>query len=242
MPRDGRADLTGGSARFAADQRMINLVHFARGELCRERNVRLVVLGDDEAAAGFLVEPVDDARPRHAADAAQRTFAMVEQGVDERVFLVAGGGMHHDAGGLVQHEQRFVLEQNIERDFFRLHLGRSRLGPVDADLVAGMRAVGGLDDLAVHQDVALLDQALQVAARGGGIFFGKIFVQPPGGQGFLDGEIFRAVAHDEVCVERSAECSCFQVIKNISVTPVQMAESATLNAGNPSSPAPRRGR
>ena len=29
-----------------------------------------------------------------AADAAQRTVAVVQQRVDERVFLVAGGGMH----------------------------------------------------------------------------------------------------------------------------------------------------
>ena len=70
MPRDGRADFAGGAARLAADERMVNLVNFARGKLFRERNVRFVVLGDDEAAAGFLVEPVDDARPRHAADAA----------------------------------------------------------------------------------------------------------------------------------------------------------------------------
>jgi len=111
MPRDGGADFAGGAPRFATDERVINLVNFARRELFRERDMRFVVLGHDEAAAGFsFVEPVDDAGPRHAADAAQRTFAMVEQGVDERVLLVPGGGMHDDAGGLVQHEQRFVLE------------------------------------------------------------------------------------------------------------------------------------
>ena len=109
--------------RFAADERVVNLFDFARGELFREREVRLVIFGDDEAAAGFLVEPVDDARSRHAADAAQRTFAMMQQRVDERVFLVPGGGMHDESGGFVDDEQRFVLEQNIERDFFRLRLG-----------------------------------------------------------------------------------------------------------------------
>ena len=98
--------------------------------------MRLVVFGDDEAAAGFLVEPVDDAGPGHAADAAQRPLAMMQQRVDERVFLVAGGGMHDQSGGLVQHQQRFVLEQNIQRNFLRLRLGGPGFRPVDFNLFA----------------------------------------------------------------------------------------------------------
>jgi len=93
------------AARFAANERMVNLVNFARRKLFREGNVRLVIFGDDEAAAGFLVEPVDDARSRHAADAAQRTLAVMEQSVDERVLLVAGGGMHDESGRFVDDEQ-----------------------------------------------------------------------------------------------------------------------------------------
>ena len=161
----------------------------------RQRDVRLIVLGDDEAAAGFLVEPVDDARPRHAADAAQRAFAMMQQRVDERVFLVAGGGMHDESGGLVDDEQRLVLEQNIERDFFRLCLGGPGFRPVNFNLFAGVRMMRGLDGLAVDADVAFFNQALQRAARGGGKFFAEKFVEPRGRQGFFNGEIFGAQRH-----------------------------------------------
>ena len=97
--------------------------------------MRLVVFGNDEAAAGFLVEPVDDARPRDAADAAEFAVAMMQQRVDERVFLVSGGGMHDQPGGLVQNQQRFVLEKNVERDFLRLRLGGRGFRPVDFDLL-----------------------------------------------------------------------------------------------------------
>ncbi len=158
----------------------------------REREVRLVILGDDEAAAGFLVEPVDDARSRHAADAAQRAFAMMQQRVDERVFLVAGGGMHDESGGFVDDEQRFVLEQNIERNFFRLRLGGLGFRPMDFNFFAGVRMMRGLDGLAVDADVAFFDQALQRAARGGGKFFAEKFVEPHGRQRFFDDEVFGA--------------------------------------------------
>ncbi len=159
--------------------------------------MRLVVFGDDEAAAGVLVEPVDDAGPRHAADAAQLPGAMMQQRVDERVFLVAGGGMDDEAGGLVQHEQRFVLEQNVERDFLRLRLGGPGVRPVDFNLFAGAGRVRGLDGLAVDADVALFDEPLQRAARDGGKLFAQKNVEPPAGQGLFDGENFRALAHNE---------------------------------------------
>ena len=105
MPGDGGVDLAGVTRDFAADDGVINFFYDAIGKLFRKRNVRFVIFRNHEAAAGFLVEPVDDAGARHAADAAQRTLAMVEQGVDERVFLVAGGGMHDESGGFVDDEQ-----------------------------------------------------------------------------------------------------------------------------------------
>jgi hypothetical protein len=43
----------------------------------------------------------------------------------------------------------------------------------------------------------------------------------------------------EGIAETFGEFSFFQEIKNINPTPVQMAVSATLNAGNPISPPPR---
>ena len=49
-----------------------------------------VVLGDDEAAAGLLVEPMHDAGSCHATDAAELAGAMMQQRVDERALFVPG--------------------------------------------------------------------------------------------------------------------------------------------------------
>ena len=106
---------------------------------------------------------------------------MVQQRVDERVFLVAGGGMHDESGGFVQHEQRLVLEQNVQRHFLRLRLGGPGVRPVDFNFLAGARRVRGFGGLAVDADVALLDEALQRATRGGGEFCPQnTFSRPPG--------------------------------------------------------------
>ena len=48
------------------------------------------------------IQPVHDARPQLAADAAQIGEVM-EQRVDERARRVARAGVHHHAGRLVQH-------------------------------------------------------------------------------------------------------------------------------------------
>ena len=61
------------------------------GELRGEAAVGAVGLGDDHQPARVLVEAVDDARPRDAADAGQAVAAMGDQRVDQRAGVVAGG-------------------------------------------------------------------------------------------------------------------------------------------------------
>jgi len=56
-------------------------------------------------------------------------------------------------------------------DFFRLRDGRFGLGPVDLNLVARARSVGGFGRFAIDADVFLLDEPLQGTTRGGGKFF-----------------------------------------------------------------------
>ena len=71
--------------------------------------MRFVILRHHQAAAGFLVEAMDDARSGDAPDAAQLPGTMVQQGVDEGVFFVARCRMHHQPRWLIQHQQGFVL-------------------------------------------------------------------------------------------------------------------------------------
>ena len=88
------------------------------GELRRQCTVRLIGLGHHHQPAGVLVEAVHDAGPLDAADAGQAVAAMRDQRVDQRALGVAGGGMHDQAGRLVDHDERVVLVNNIERDIF----------------------------------------------------------------------------------------------------------------------------
>ena len=65
------------------DQRDVLFLDFAIVKLPRQLLMGGVVLGDDHDAGRALVEPVHDARPQLAADAAQIGH-MVEQRVDQR--------------------------------------------------------------------------------------------------------------------------------------------------------------
>ena len=73
MAADRRVDGAVRARRCAPDQRKIGALEraFAAmiGELGGERAMRLVGFGDDEDAAGILVEAMHDAGARHAADA-----------------------------------------------------------------------------------------------------------------------------------------------------------------------------
>src|ERR1044071_1184496 len=103
MAGDGSANLTTVARHLTAHQCLVNLFHAAPGKLSRERKMSIVVLGDHQAATGIFIEPMDDPGTRHTADSAELAPAMMQQRVHKRVLLVAGGWMHHQSGGLVEH-------------------------------------------------------------------------------------------------------------------------------------------
>ncbi len=142
--------------------------------------MRFVVFGDDQATAGFLVETVNDPGPGNSADAAEFSFAVMQERVDESVFLMAGGRMHHESGRFVQDQERVVLKENIQRHFFGLRFGRLGLRPVYLHLVTGMWCVGGLHASFVDQYVAFFDKALDRTTRNRGEFATQVSVKPPG--------------------------------------------------------------
>jgi hypothetical protein len=164
VPGDGGVDFATVAGQLAAKDGVIELLDFPSGELGGQGQVGFVILGDDEASAGFLVEAVDDAGAGDAADAAELARAMVEQGVDERVFLVSGGGMHDQAGSLVQNQERLVLEEDVQRHFLSQGFGRLRLRPSHLDAFPGPRRVRGFHPGAVDQDMPLFNETLDSAA------------------------------------------------------------------------------
>ena len=85
-----------------------------------------------------LVQPMDDAGPRLAADADQLVAAMGDQGIDQRAVGIAGGGMHHQSGRLVDDDQVLVLVDHVQRNILALRHGAARLRHGD---VIGLRPV-----------------------------------------------------------------------------------------------------
>ena len=158
------------------------------------------------------------------------------------MFLVSSRWVNYEAGWFIDDQERFILKQNIQRNVFRLRLGGTGFGPMNFHRFSGTRGVRGLDGFAIHADMALFNQPLHGATRNGGKFFPQEGVEPQIHLRMFDGEMFRAGAHEELSVEGLGEFSFFQVMIKMSATPVQMAESAILNAGKPHSPPPRRGR
>ena len=104
---------------FAPHQRDVLLLDLAIVELPRELLVRRVVLGDDHQSRRAAVEPMHDARPLLAADAAQ-IVDMMQQRVDQRAAGVAGRRMHDHSGRLVDDDEIAVLVDDRQRQRLRL--------------------------------------------------------------------------------------------------------------------------
>ena len=98
--------------------------------------MRPVVFGDHDHAARVAVEPVDDARPRRPADAAQ-PVEMELQRAGQRARPMPFGGMDDHAGRLVDRGQPFVFVENLQRNVFRLGPLPRHLGQHDRDPLAG---------------------------------------------------------------------------------------------------------
>ena len=79
-----------GAPRVEGDVDALDVVG---GEQAREALVGGVGLGRDHHPGRVLVQPVDDPRPRDAADAREARAAVVDQGVDQGAVLAAGRGM-----------------------------------------------------------------------------------------------------------------------------------------------------
>src|SRR6185437_4302403 len=143
---DRRVDDPSRSRRGAPDKREIAALERAGatmvGELLGESAMRLIGLGDDHQPARILVEAMHDAGPRHPADAREALAAMGDQRIDESSLPVAGAGVHDEAGRLVDHDQRVVLVEDVERDLLRTERGRGRWWKLEREAVARFDPIG----------------------------------------------------------------------------------------------------
>src|SRR5947207_884573 len=87
MTGNGCPNLASFPLNLTANDRLISLIDAPAGELVRERQVRIVILRDDQATACVFIQSVNDTRPRDTANPTQFSTAMMKQRVHERVFL-----------------------------------------------------------------------------------------------------------------------------------------------------------
>ncbi len=108
-----------------------------------------VVFGDEDDAAGLLVEAVDDAGAEVAADAGE-LVEVVEEGVDEGAVVAgvvggAGAGVDHHAGGLVDDGEVLVFVEDVEGDVLGEGVeGRRVRSAFDLDGLAAVELLFGL--------------------------------------------------------------------------------------------------
>jgi hypothetical protein len=106
---------------------------------------------------------MDDARSRDSANAAEFALAMMQESIHEGMLLVSYGWMHDESWRFIQDQQNIILEENIERYFFRLSFRGFCLRPVYFHLFSGVGRMSRLDLSAVHEDMAFLDKPLNGA-------------------------------------------------------------------------------
>ena len=133
VPADRRVD--GAAAReHAVAHRLIGAVNRAPLEVRGERLLARERARDEQQAARVLVEPMHEPRARQHRELGVR----VQQRVLQRARAVARAGMHDEAHGLVDHEQRVVLVHDGERNRLGRDLdGRLELG-LELELLAAL--------------------------------------------------------------------------------------------------------
>ena len=153
VARDGRVHRAAVLAQSAHNDALVGARERVVGELCGEVLVRRVA-----------VDAVDDARAQRAADARERSRAMVQQRVDERAVRVPRRGVDDHAAGLVDHDHVRVLVHHVERNVLRHDLDRLRFGQRHGDVLAARELIAFADGSPVHRDLAALDEPRRLRA------------------------------------------------------------------------------
>ena len=172
VARDGLLDPPLVPFENAVDQRQVDLLYRAAGELRRQAAMRRVGASHQQDSAGEPVQAVDDAGPLLPATRRQRA-EMVEQRVHQRARVAAGPGMNHHARGLIHRNHVRVFVEDLDRKVLRIGPQRLERGRLHFDGFpapqAARRALAG----AVHAHAARLAPILQSRPA----VFGKLLLQ-----------------------------------------------------------------
>ena len=161
MPADRRVN---GAARgyHAVYDGLVFTLDRALLQRFNEVLVRPEAARDHHQPGRILVQPVHNAGPRDAAEPGVE----VQQRVDQRAVCVPGRGVNHQARGLVQHDNVFILVHDVQRHRLRSNLATLvvRL-KIQLQRFIARKPCPGLYRGTIQQDPAVTDPLLQSAAR-----------------------------------------------------------------------------
>jgi hypothetical protein len=162
MSSNGSLDLTGVHAGFSPDEGEIRLFHIAGFELVHEMTMGFIGLGNNEATARVLVQPMYDPRTLDASNATQVFAAMMKKPMYKRRILMARSGVHHKSGRFVDDNEMFILQEDFQMHLPGHELGRFRGRKTDCDIVACLYGVAGKQTgSSVDENMSLANQSLQ---------------------------------------------------------------------------------
>ena len=143
---------------LTAGNGLVDFLHGAVGKLKAQVLVRRVGFCRDYAAAGALVEPMDNAPPCRAADVAQLSPAVMKQSVDESAREPAGCRMNAKAGRFVENEKMLVFKENFQRHGFGQNLAVFGWRRANANEVARFGRVSRLDAVFADGDASFVNE------------------------------------------------------------------------------------
>ena len=131
--------------------------------------LRLGALGHDEQPTRILVDAVHEPQAWVLGVVVRVVLEVIGQGIDQRPRIVAMPRMDDEARGLIDHQEVFVLVDDVQGDILwdDLQLA-ARTAQLERDDLEGLDAVVGLDGAIPDEDIASLQRLLDAAAGGVG--------------------------------------------------------------------------
>lgn len=135
-------------------------------ELLGQALVRDIGLGNNEQSGRVLVDPMHDPGTSDTADARELACAMVQQCIDQCSIKVACRGVDNQAGGLLDNQEMFVLENDVERNVLWLIVRGLDLGHGNANFLLSTNLGGRIADrFALRFDGSAANEILQAFTR-----------------------------------------------------------------------------
>ncbi len=182
-------DATFGFLWQAVDGGEVDFTESALGKGFTQAPMGDVVFSDDHAAGGVFIEPMDDAGSHLTADAA-KVVTMMEEGIDEGAVWVPGCGVDDQSGRFIEHEDVFVLKEDLQRDVLGNDGDGRDLWNGDGKGISCAHGGAGFGGAAIERDVSVPEKVLNPSPREVGQAPGEVLVEPlPGFLLFSDGPI-----------------------------------------------------